>query len=93
MIARVFWKKRKLNTIQELDIITDTPQYEWLHNRIYILMEQEKATLLSNDKWLNDHIMDAAQKLICEEIGTTSPFQTVLNSQKKVVKPYEAVSK
>ena len=26
VIGRVFWKKRKLNTIQDLDIITDTPQ-------------------------------------------------------------------
>ena len=68
VIGRVFWKKRKLNTIQDLDIITDTTQYEWLHNRVYILMEQDKAILLSKDEWLNDHIMDAAQKLICEEI-------------------------
>ena len=92
VIGRVFWKKRKLNTIQDLDIITDTPQDEWLHNRIYILMEQDKAILLSKDEWLNDRIMDPAQKLICEEIGTTSTFQTVLNSQKKVVEPYRAVS-
>ena len=28
VIGRVFWKKRKLNTIQDLGIITDTPQDE-----------------------------------------------------------------
>ena len=34
--------------------------------------------------------MNAAQKLICEEIGTQFTFQTVLNSQKKNVVPYRA---
>ena len=92
VIGRVFWKKRKLNTIQDLDIITDMPQDQWLHNRMYILIEQDKAILLSKDEWLNDRIMDPAQKLIYDEIGTASTFQTVLNSQKKVVKPYRAVS-
>ena len=61
-------------------------------DRMYILMEQDKAILLSKDEWLNDRIMIAAQKLICEEIGTASTFQIVLNSQKKVVEPYRAVS-
>ena len=42
-------------------------------------MEQDKAILLSKDEWLNDRILDAAQKLICEEIGTASTFQRVLN--------------
>ena len=92
MIARVFWKKRKLNTIQELDIITITPQDEWLHNRMYILMEHDKVILLSNDEWFHDRTMDAAQKLIREGIVTASTFQTVMNSQKKVVEPYQAVS-
>ena len=55
-------------------------------------MEQDKAILLTKDECLNDRIMDAVQKLICEEIGTASTFQTVLNSQKKVVEPYRAVS-
>ena len=34
--------------------------------------------------------MDAVQNVICEEIGTRSTFQTMLNSQKKVVEPYRA---
>ena len=55
-------------------------------------MEKDKAILLSKDEWLNDRIMDAAQKLICEEIGTTATFQAMLNSQKKVIEPYRAVS-
>ena len=59
---------------------------------MYMLIEQGKAILLSKDEWLNDRIMDTAQKLICEEIRTASTFQTVLNSQKKVVEPYRAVS-
>ena len=35
--------------------------------------------------------MDAAQKLICEKIGTSFTFQTVLNSEKKDVETYRAV--
>ena len=35
--------------------------------------------------------MYAAQKFICEEIGTPFTFQTVLNSQKKDVEPYRTV--
>ena len=35
--------------------------------------------------------MDAAQKLVCEEIGTPLTFQTVLNCQKRDVEPYQAV--
>lgn len=34
---------------------------------------------------------DAAQKLICKEIGTPLNFQTILNSQKRDVEPYKAV--
>ena len=35
--------------------------------------------------------MDAAQKLVCEEIGTPLTFQTVLNCQKRDVEPYQSV--
>ena len=84
VIARVFWKKRKLNTIQELDI-TDTPQDEWLHNRIYILMAQDKAILLSKGEWINDRMMDAVQKLICDEIGPRLLFRQCLTPKRKLL--------
>ena len=58
---------------------------------MYILRQKDKEVLLSKDEWLNDQLMDAAQKLICEEIGTPFTFQKVLNSQKKDVEPYRAV--
>ena len=92
VIDRVFWKeKKKVNTIQEPDMVIDAHPDEWLHDRMYILTEKDKEVLLSKDEWLNDQLMDAAQNLICEEIGTPFTFQTVLNSQKKFVEPCRAV--
>ena len=69
-------------------MVIDVHPDEWLHNRMYIPTQKDKELLLSKDEWLNDQLMDAAQKLICEEIGTPFTFQTVLNSQKKDVEPY-----
>ena len=37
--------------------------------------------ILLSDAWLNDRIMDAAQQLICKELGIE--YQSVLNVQKK----------
>ena len=78
-------------TIQSPDMVIDAHPDEWLHNRMYILTQKDKEVLLSKDEWLNDQLMDAAQKFICEEIGTPFTFQTVLNSQKIDVEPYQAV--
>ena len=72
-------------------MVIDVHPDEWLHNRMYILTQKDKEVLLSKDEWLNDQLMDAAQKLICEEIRTPFTFQTVLNSQEKDVDPYRAV--
>ena len=92
VIDRIFWKeKKKVNTIQESDMVIDAHPDEWLHNRMYILTQKDKEVLLSKDEWLNDQLMDAVQKLICEEIGTPFTFQTVLNSQEKDVDPYRAL--
>ena len=35
--------------------------------------------------------MDAAQKLICKEIGTMDSYQSVLNSERKTENPYQPV--
>ena len=91
---RVFWKeKKKVNTIQESDMVIYVHLDEWLHNRMYILTHKDKEVLLSKDEWLNDLLMDAAQKLIYEEIGTPFTFQAVLNSQKKMSSPTELCMK
>ena len=88
LIDRVFWRKSFLKTSQ----LPETETNEWLRNRLYILKQKDKDILISKDSWMNDNIMDAAQKLICQEIGTPLTFQTVLISQKKDVEPYEAVN-
>ena len=49
-------------------MVIDARPDEWLHNRIYILTQKDKEVLLSKDDWLNDQLMDAAQKVICEEL-------------------------
>ena len=36
--------------------------------------------------------MDAAQKLICKEIGTDESYQSVLNSEKKTIDPFHPLS-
>ena len=36
--------------------------------------------------------MDAAQKLICKEIGTDESYQSLLNSGKKTIDPFHPVS-
>ena len=59
---------------------------------MYSLKKEDQHILLSKDAWLNDRIMDAAQKLICKEIGNELSYQSVLNSQKKFVDPFHPVS-
>ena len=81
VIDRVFWKeKKKVNTIQESDMVIDVHPDEWLHNRMYILTQKDKEVLLSKDEWLNDQLMDTAQKLICEEIGTSFTLKKKMSS-------------
>ena len=87
-IDRIFWKKKSNATISEPQLKSN----EWLHSRLYILSHEDKNILLSKDEWLNDNLLDAAQKLICEEIGTPSTFQTVLNSSKREIEPFQAVN-
>ena len=74
IIERAFWKQRQniqsVNLLQQSDIIDEVTEEPWLHNEMYILKKEDQHLLLSKDAWLNDHIMDAAQKLICKEIGT-----------------------
>jgi len=95
LIERAFWKQRqtihKVNLLQQSDIdeIIEEP---WLQNEMYILKKEDQQLLLTKDAWLNDRIMDAAQKLICKEIGTDGTYQSVLNSEKQTVDPFHPVS-
>ena len=59
------------------------PEVFWLRNELYNLKMEEKQLLLSETAWLNDAIMDAAQRLICKTLGKEDEYQSVLNWQKK----------
>ena len=96
VIERAFWKQRQniqsVNLPQQSDIIDEVTEEPWLRNEMYILKKEDQHLLLSKDVWLYDRIMDAAQKLICKEIGTDESYQSVLNSEKKTIDPFHPVS-
>ena len=54
----------------------------WLETGYCILTVKEKKILLSDTEWLNNNVMDAAQKLICKALGRLESYQSVLNWQK-----------
>ena len=92
IIERVFWKQRQniqsVNLLQHPDIIDEITEEPWLRNEMYILEKEDLHLSLSKDAWLNDRIMDAAQKLICQEIGADESYQSALNSEKKTIDPF-----
>ena len=96
IIERAFWKQRQniqsVNLLQQSDIIDEVTEEPWLRIEMYILKKEDQHLLLSKDAWLNDRIMDAAQKLICKEIGTDESYQSVLNSEKKTIDPFHPLS-
>ena len=96
IIEHAFWKQRQniqsVNLLQQSDIIDDVTKEPWLRNEMYSLKKKDQHLLLSKDAWLNDRIMDAAQKLICNEIGTDESYQLVLNSERKTIYPFHPVS-
>ena len=55
----------------------------WVKNDQCNLTKEEKDILLDDRSWLNDNLMDAAQKLICKSLDNLECYQSVLNSQKK----------
>ena len=96
IIERAFWKQRQniqsVNLLQQSDIIDEVTEEPWLRNEMYILKKEDQHLLLSKYAWLNDRILDAAQKLICKEIGTDQSYHSVLNSEKKTIDPLHPVS-
>ena len=88
---RAFWKQRQniqsVNLLRQSDIIDEVTEEQWLRNEVYILKKEYQHLLLSKDAWLNDRIMDAAQKLICKEIGTESHISLYLILKRKPLIP------
>ena len=82
-----------MNLLQQSDIIEEVTEESWLCNEMYILKKEDQHLLLSKNVLLNNLIMDAAQKLICKEIGTVESYQSVLNSEKKTIDPFHPVSR
>ena len=73
-VEKVCWKTTK----RAISVVEQPISKTWTKNRHYHLTEQNK-NILQEDGWLNDNLMDAAQKLICKVIGDMDSF---LNSQK-----------
>ena len=102
VIERIFWKSKAKQIVyskhhlqdsnQQPAINDDVVEVFWLRNDLYFLKQEDEEVLLSNNAWLNDRMMDAAQKLICKEIGTMDSYQSVLNSERKTENPYQPVS-
>ena len=76
-----FWNLPPLNDNKEnvLNAADNDEEVYWLKNKLYNLKMADRKILLS-DAWLNDRSMDAAQQLICKELGIE--YQSVLNVQK-----------
>ena len=77
-----------MNLLQQSDKIDEVTEEPWLRNDMYILKKEDQHLLLSKDAWLNDRIMDVAQKLICKEICIEESYQSILNSEKKTIDPF-----
>ena len=85
-VEKVFWKNSKNNDVNHEDV-ADVNKF-WLKNDLYNLLFDDQQILRSPTAWLNDRIMDAAQKLICKELGLDL---TVLNVQKRGYPPFYPV--
>ena len=79
-IDRFYWKGNR----KAMEILDDSNSSKvWLKTADYLLTEKEKNILLRDTEWLNNNIMDAAQKLICKALGSLESYQSVLNWQKR----------
>ena len=83
-IEKIYWKSCSSDEKDE-NAVTDA---FWIKNDLYNLLHEDLEILRSKTSWLNDRIMDAAQQLICKELGLE--FQSVLNIQ-KLSAPYHPV--
>ena len=90
-VLRFYWKCQRTTVVDEPAVNDEDdkenidPEVFWLRNELYNLKMEEKQLLLSKTAWLNDAIMDAAQRLICKTLGKEDEYQSVLNWQKKAL--------
>ena len=87
IIERYYWKLNEKAILYE----EKKDKLYWLKNNLYHLLFEGEEILCSPTAWLNDRIMDAAQKLICKKLGADDDYQSVLNVQKHRAAPYPAV--
>ena len=93
-ICKVYWKAIK-NPItikdEPSDAASNTDEQFWVCNELYYLKNEDAHILNSETAWLNDRIMDAVQRLICETLGEEDNYQSVLNTQKDAAIPFNPV--
>ena len=72
-IRKVYWKNVKSSVPNPIVIDDEAPSETpskgeefWIRNELYYLKKEDSDILHSESAWLNDRIMDAAQKLIYE---------------------------
>ena len=87
IIERYYWK---LNEKSILSVEKKDKLY-WLRNDLCHFHFEDEEILQSPTAWLNDRIMNAAQKLIYKKLGADDDYQSVLNVQKRQGAPYRAV--
>ena len=92
-VEKIFWKTCRDNVV----VIPDENQEDdadannfCLKNDLYNLRFGDQKILRSPTAWLNNRIMDVAQKLICKELGIE--YQSVLNVQKSGCPPFYPVN-
>ena len=92
--CKIYWKSIK-NPIAIKDEASNkapnTEEQLWVRHELYFLKNEDANILKSQTAWLNDRIMDAAQKLICKTLGEEDNYQSVLNTQKNEAIPYNPV--
>ena len=79
-MTRIFWKikSNESSNSQRIPAI-------WIKNKLYELKELDKKILEGSDCWLNDNLMDADQKLICEAPNSLKTYQSVLYCQNYII--------
>ena len=88
IIDRVYWRRQiKPQVIKVPDDSQDqsmvTEAATWIKNNNYHLKYSDREILLSESAWLNDNLMDSAQKLIRKSLGNLAPWQPALNWQRR----------
>ena len=96
----MYWKNQKATDPSPISITnvapSDAPSERkeeefWIRNELYYLKKEDFEILQSKTAWLNDRIMDAAQRLICETLGDQSNYQSVLNTRKQTNMHFQPV--